>query len=43
MQKRLGTDGDGKDSGPGWTIKTLGIEYGRLTSAAADDDNTAFP
>ena len=31
MQKRLGTDGDGKDSGPGWMIKTLGIEYGRLT------------
>jgi hypothetical protein len=30
MQKRLGTDGGG-DSGPGWTIKTLGIEYGRLT------------
>ena len=28
MQKRLGTDG-AKD--PGWTIKTLGIEYGRLT------------
>lgn len=31
MQKRLGTDGDGKNSGPGWMIKTLGIEYGRLT------------
>ena len=31
MQKRLGTDGDGQDSGPGWMIKTLGIEYGRLT------------
>jgi hypothetical protein len=30
MQKRLGTDG-GEDSGLGWTIKTLGIEYGRLT------------
>ena len=42
MQKRLGTDG-GEDSGPGWIIKNLGIEYGRLTLGSGGRKQYGLP
>ena len=42
MQKRLGTNGGG-DSGPGWKIKNLGIEYGRLTLGSGGRKQYGLP
>ena len=36
-------DDAGKDSGPGWNIKNLGIEFGRLTLGSGGRRNTGFP
>ena len=42
MQKRLGIDA-GKDSGPGWNIKTLGVEFGRLTLGSGGRTRYGLP
>ncbi|MGA7902167.1 MAG: hypothetical protein WBL40_20935 [Terrimicrobiaceae bacterium] len=42
MQRRLGTDG-GADSGPGWIIKNLGVEYGRLTLGSGGRKQYGLP
>ncbi len=42
MQKRLGIDA-GKDSGPGWNIKNLGVEFGRLTLGSGGRTRYGLP
>jgi hypothetical protein len=42
MQKRLGTGG-GLDSGPGWIIKNLGVEFGRLTLGSGGRKQYGLP
>jgi hypothetical protein len=42
MQKRLGTDA-GKDSGPGWIVKNLGVEFGRLTLGSGGRKQYGLP
>jgi hypothetical protein len=42
MQKRLGTNG-GEDSRPGWTVKNLGVEYGRLTLGSGGRKQYGLP
>ena len=42
MQKRLGTNG-GEDSGPGWIVKNLGVEYGRLTLGSGGRKQYGLP
>jgi hypothetical protein len=42
MQKRIGTN-IGGDSEPGWKIKTLGIEYGRLTLGSGGQKQYGLP
>lgn len=42
MQKRLGTDGE-KDAGPGWRVKDLIIDYGRLTLGSGGRKQYGLP